>query len=62
MLSGAGDTVAVFGHAVFLNAVAVAVGEAMRIGEAEKMVAELELDEATGIMCDSAAKTIYVTG
>ena len=55
---GAGDTVAVFGHAVFLNAVAIAVGEAMSIDKAEELVAAMELGEAQGIMCDSAASTI----
>ena len=55
---GAGDTVAVFGHAVFLNAVAIAVGEAMSIDKAEELVAAMELGEAQGILCDSAASTI----
>lgn len=50
-----GDTVAVFGHAVFLNAVAVAVGEAMGISQADEKVAVLELGEAQGILCDAAA-------
>ena len=53
-----GDTVAVFGHAVFLNAVSVAVGEAMGIPMAEDKVAELELGESQGIMCDGAAKEV----
>lgn len=53
-----GDTVAVFGHAVFLNAVAVAVGEAMGIDKAEEQVAEFELGEAQGIMCDAGAQTV----
>jgi hypothetical protein len=55
---GAGDTVAVFGHAVFLNAVAIAVAEAMSIDKAEELVAAMELGEAQGILCDSAASTI----
>lgn len=50
-----GDTVAVFGHAVFLNAVAVAVAEAMGIPEAEAKVSCLELGEAQGIMVDGGA-------
>ena len=53
-----GDTIAVFGHAVFLNAVAIAVGEAMAIGQAEEKVAEMELGEAQGILCDSENKAI----
>uniref|UniRef100_A0A7S2HF34 Phosphoglycerate mutase (2,3-diphosphoglycerate-dependent) n=1 Tax=Haptolina brevifila TaxID=156173 RepID=A0A7S2HF34_9EUKA len=53
-----GDTVAVFGHAVFLNAVAVAVGEALAIPQTEETVAAIELGEAEGIMCDGSAKAI----
>ena len=53
-----GDTVAVFGHAVFLNAVAVAVAEAFGIENADETVAQLELGEAQGILCDGGAKTI----
>ena len=53
-----GDTVAIFGHAVFLNAVAVAVAEAQGIEQAEVKVAELELGEAQGILCDASAATI----
>jgi broad specificity phosphatase PhoE len=49
-----GDTVAVFGHAVFLNAVAVAVAEAMDIEGADETIAEMDLGEAEGIMCDNA--------
>lgn len=49
-----GDTIAVFGHAVFLNAVAVAVGEAMAIDDAEAKVASLELGEAQGIAVEAA--------
>lgn len=55
-----GDTVAVFGHAVFLNAVAVAVSEAMGIPDAEMKVAELELGEAQGIMCDGSAQSVQL--
>ena len=53
-----GDTVAVFGHAVFLNAVAIAVAEAMGIKQAEELVAVLELGEAQGILCDAEAQAI----
>ena len=49
---------AVFGHAVFLNAVAIAVGEAMGIAEADATVAAMELGEAQGILCDGTAKAI----
>ncbi len=55
---GGGDTVAVFGHAVFLNAVAVAVGEAMAIAQAEELVASIELGEAQGILCDASSSSI----
>ena len=57
-----GDTVAVFGHAVFLNAVAVAVGEAMGIDNAMEVVGSLDLGEAQGIMCDASAKSIELLG
>ena len=60
VLSGEGDTVAVFGHAVFLNAVAIAVSEAFSIPDAEASVAVLELGEAEGIMCDSGQCSIHV--
>ena len=53
-----GDTVAVFGHAVFLNAVAIACGEAMAIEGADPTVAGLELGEAQGILCDAAAQRV----
>lgn len=53
-----GDTIVVFGHAVFLNAVAVAIGEAMGIPDAEGKVAVLELGETQGILCDSSAQEI----
>ena len=53
-----GDTVAIFGHAVFLNAVAVAVAEAMAIPQADDVVAVLELGEAQGILCDASAKSV----
>ena len=49
-----GDTVAVFGHAVFLNAVAVAVAEAMAIPKSEEQVAAMELGEAQGVLCDAS--------
>ena len=45
-------------HAVFLNAVAVAVAEAMSIDGAEAKVACLELGEAQGLMCDAGAQAI----
>merc|ERR1711924_369982 len=59
VLSGEGDTVAVFGHAVFLNAVAIAVSEAMAIPDAEASVAVLELGEprASCATPDSGAYT-----
>ena len=40
---------------------AVAVGEAMGIDKAEEQVAEFELGEAQGIMCDAAAGTVSLT-
>lgn len=57
-----GDTVAVFGHAVFLNAVAVAVAEALGIPMAEDQVAALELGEAQGILCDGQAQSVSLLG
>mmetsp|Transcript_29052 Transcript_29052/g.74718 ORF Transcript_29052/g.74718 Transcript_29052/m.74718 type:complete len:150 (-) Transcript_29052:302-751(-) len=53
-----GDTVAVFGHAVFLNAVAVSVAEAMGIEKADEQVADFDLGEAQGILCDASAKSV----
>ena len=41
------------GHAVFLNAVAVAVAEAMGIDKAHDSIATMELGEAQGILCDA---------
>ena len=55
------DTVAVFGHAVFLNAVAIAVAEAMGIPSAEEQIAAFELGEAQGILCDADAGTVSLT-
>jgi len=59
---GSGDTVAVFGHAVFLNAVAVAVGEAMGIDNAGELVGGMDLGETQGIMCNASAKKIELLG
>ena len=53
-----GDTIAVFGHAVFLNAVAVAVSEAMGIPQSEDLVAAIELGEAQGILCDATSQSV----
>ena len=60
--SKSGNTLAVFGHAVFLNAVAVAVGEAMGIGNAGALVGGMDLGETQGILCDAAAKKIELCG
>jgi broad specificity phosphatase PhoE len=62
MRSSSGNTVAIFGHAVFLNALAVAVGEAMGIGNAMELVGGMDLGETQGIMCDASAKTIQLCG
>ena len=62
MRSSQGDTLALFGHAVFLNAVAVAVGEAMGIENAAALVGGMDLGETQGIMCDAAAKSIVLCG
>ena len=43
---------------VLTDAVAVAVGEAMGIEKAEEHVAQMELGEAEGILCNSATQTI----
>ena len=59
--AASGDTVGVFGHAVFLNAVAVAVAEAMAIDGADEQVATIELGEAQGILCDADAKSISLS-
>ena len=45
MRSSSGNTLAVFGHAVFLNALAVAVGEAMGIRKAKELVGGMDLGE-----------------
>lgn len=62
MRSKSGDTIAVFGHAVFLNALSVAVGEAMGIENAAALVGGMDLGETQGIMCNSVAKTIELCG
>ena len=62
MRSKSGDTLAVFGHAVFLNALAVAVGEAMGLANAKDLVGGMDLGETQGIMVDGAAKTIQLEG
>ena len=60
--SKSGDTLAVFGHAVFLNAMSVAVGEAMGIENAKALVGGMDLGETQGIMCDAKAKSIELYG
>ena len=62
MRSSTGDTLAVFGHAVFLNAVAVAVGEAMGIVNAGELVGGMDLGETQGIMCNASSKTVELCG
>ena len=62
MRSTSGDTIAVFGHAVFLNALAVAVGEAMGIPNAKDLVGGMDLGETQGIMVDGASKSIGLCG
>ena len=62
MRSTTGDTVAIFGHAVFLNALAVAVGEAMGITNAMALVGGMDLGETQGIMCNASTKTIELHG
>ena len=62
MRSTSGDTVAVFGHAVFLNALAVAVGESMGIPNAAGLVGGMDLGETQGIMCNASAKSIELCG
>jgi broad specificity phosphatase PhoE len=49
-----GSTLAVFGHAVFMNAVAVAVAEAMGIKDGAETIGAFELGEAEGIVCESS--------
>jgi hypothetical protein len=51
-----GDTLAIFGHAVFLNAVALAIGEAVGIDQAESIIQEFELGEAQGIVLTTAER------
>ena len=53
-----GDTLAVFGHAVFLNAVAVAMAESFSISNADRIIMEFELGEAQGILIDGKTKAI----
>ena len=60
--SASGDTLAIFGHAVFLNALAVAVGEAMGITNAMALVGGMDLGETQGIMCNASTKTIELHG
>lgn len=62
MRSKTGDTLAVFGHAVFLNALAVAVGEAMGIDNAGALVGGMDLGETQGIMVNGKAKKIELCG
>ena len=62
MRSKTGDTLAVFGHAVFLNALAVAVGEAVGIGNSKDLVGGMDLGETQGIMVDATAKSITLLG
>jgi len=62
MRSPSGNTLAVFGHAVFLNALAVAIGEAMGIENSKTLVGGLDLGETQGILCDATKKTIELEG
>ena len=53
-----GDTVCVFGHAVFLNAVVYTIGTTLGIPETEALLLDIDLGETQGIYIDIADKTI----
>ena len=53
-----GDTITMFGHAVFLNALVYVVGTAMLIPETEALLLDIDLGETQGIYIDVANRTI----
>jgi len=54
----AGDTICVFGHAVFLNAIAFTVGTSLGVAGTEDLLLDIDLGETQGIYIDIGAKSI----
>ena len=53
-----GDTICIFGHAVFLNAIAFTVSTSLGVAGTESLVLDIDLGETQGIFIDIAAKSI----
>jgi len=53
-----GDTICIYGHAVFLNAVVYAVGISLNIIETESLLLDIDLGETEGICIDINEKSI----
>lgn len=53
-----GDTITMFGHAVFLNALVYVVGSALGIEDTEKLLLDVDLGETEGIYINLKDKTI----
>ena len=54
----AGDTICIFGHAVFLNAIAFTVGTSLGVAGTEDLLLDIDLGETQGIFIDIEAKAI----
>ena len=53
-----GDTVTMYGHAVFLNALVYVVGNAFGIEDTESLLIDIDLGETQGIYIDVEKKAI----
>ncbi len=53
-----GDTVCVYGHAVFLNSVVFTIGNALDIPDTEALLLDIDLGETEGIYIDVANRSI----
>ena len=53
-----GDTICVYGHAVFLNAVVYVIGCSLNIENTESLLLDIDLGETQGIYINTTEKTI----
>lgn len=53
-----GDTICIYGHAVFLNAIVFTIGTSLGVADTESLLLDIDLGETQGIHIDIAAKTI----
>ena len=53
-----GDTICIYGHAVFLNAIVYTIGISLNINETESLLLDIDLGETEGIYINITDKSI----